>query len=52
MNQNIWRKRTTNFRESELVKPDKAAKERGYKNLHDAMRSLTLSLLAENPTAA
>lgn len=47
-----WVKRTTNFRPTELVALDKAAKAKGYPNLHAAMRSMTLSLLATNPTAA
>gem|GEM_PF-3182270 len=47
-----WSKRTTNFKPDKLVALDKAARDQGYANLHHTMRSLTLSLLRENPTTA
>jgi hypothetical protein len=52
MNAAIWMKKTVNIRHDEIDRLNAAARQRGYKNLHEAMRSLTLSLLAENPTTA
>ena len=51
MNPTTWTKKTVNLRLDEIERLNAAAKRHGYKNLHEAMRSLTLSLL-ENPTAA
>ena len=51
-NSETWTKKTVNLRRDEIDRLNTAAKQRGYRNLHEAMRSLTLSLLAENPTAA
>jgi hypothetical protein len=51
LNSNTWTKRTVNLRLGEIDRLNAAAKQRGYKNLHAAMRELTLSLL-ENPTTA
>ena len=50
-NSEIWTKKTVNLRRDEIDRLNTAAKQRGYRNLHEAMRSLTLSLL-ENPTTA
>ena len=52
MNKAIWAKKTVNIRIEEIDLLNAAAKQHGYKNLHDAMRSLTLSLLTANPTTA
>ena len=47
-----WIKKIVNLKHDEVEPLTVAAKAHGYQNLHEAMRSLTLSLLATNPTSA
>ena len=53
-NSKIWLKKSVNVRRTEIDQLETAAKARGYRSLHNAMRSLTLSLLTDinNPTVA
>jgi hypothetical protein len=52
LNGHIWTKKTVNLRRDEIDRLNAAAKQRGYRNLHDAMRELTLSLLNEETATA